>query len=90
MAMQDSDDEARKAWAGRMEAMRQGCEAAVAAIVAEGALRPDLTEIRATDTLWMLLSVRNWEQLTQGSGWSQADYLAAIQDLARRALLADP
>ncbi len=89
MAMQDSDEEARKAWAGRMEALRQGCAAAVAAIAADGALRPQLTQTRATDTLWMLLSVRNWEQLTRDSGWSQADYLAAMQDLARRALLAD-
>ena len=89
MAMQDTDEEARKAWAGRMEALRQGCAAAVAAIAADGALRPELTETRATDMLWMLLSVRNWEQLTSVSGWSQADYLAAMQDLARRTLLAD-
>ncbi|HCQ65988.1 MAG TPA: TetR/AcrR family transcriptional regulator [Rhodobacteraceae bacterium] len=89
MAMQDSDEEARKAWAGRMEALRQGCAAAVAAIVADGALRPELTESRATDTLWMLLSARNWEQLTQEAGWSQADYLAAMQDIARRSLIAD-
>ena len=89
MAMQDSDEEARKAWAGRMEALRQGCAAAVAAIAADGALRSDLTQTRATDTLWMLLSVRNWEQLTRESGWSQADYVAAMQDLARRALIAD-
>lgn len=90
MAMQDSDEEARRAWDNRMQAMRHGCAAAVAALAADSALRPELSESRATDTLWMLLSVRNWENLTQASGWPQADYLAAMQDLARRALLRVP
>lgn len=90
MAMQDSDEEARRAWDNRMQAMRHGCAAAVAALAADRDLRPELSEDRATDTLWMLLSVRNWENLTQASGWSQADYLAAMQDLARRALLRAP
>ena len=87
MAMQDSDPEARRAWDDRMQAMRHGCAAAVRALAEEGSLRPDLDETRATDLLWMLLSVRNWEQLTQEAGWSQEDYLAGLQDLARRALL---
>lgn len=90
MAMQDADEESRRAWDSRMQAMRHGCAAAVAALAADGTLRPELTEDRATDTLWMLLSVRNWELLTQDAGWSQGDYLATVQDLARRALLRDP
>lgn len=89
MAMQDSDPEARRAWDDRMQAMRHGCAAAVRALAADGSLRPDLDETRATDLLWMLLSVRNWEQLTQEAGWSQEAYLAGLQDLARRALLTE-
>lgn len=89
MAMQDSDEEARRAWENRMQAVRHGCAAAVSAIAAEGALRPGLTEDAATDLLWMLVSVRNWEQLRHGAGWSQEAYLAAMKDLAQRALLAD-
>lgn len=89
MAMQDSDEEAGTAWEARMQAVRHGCVAAVAALARDGLLRPGLTEERAADLLWMLLSVRNWEHLTRSAGWSQADYLAAMKDIAARALIAD-
>ncbi|MBF9058210.1 TetR family transcriptional regulator [Rhodobacterales bacterium HKCCSP123] len=88
MAMQDSDPEARAAWADRMAAVRHGCAAAVAALARDGRLRADLTEERATDLLWTLLSVRVWEHLTRDCGWSQAAYLAEITRASRAALLA--
>lgn len=87
MAMQDSDDEARKAWDDRMQAVRHGCAAAVSAIERDGQLRAGLSVEAATDLFWMLVSVRNWEQLTREAGWSQEDYIAAIKDLAGRTLL---
>jgi len=86
MAMQDDDEEAWRAWDDRMQAVRHGCEAAVRALAADGTLRPDLTTDAATDLLWTLLSVRNWEQLTCQAGWSQEDYIERIKDLAVRAL----
>jgi hypothetical protein len=42
--------------------------------------RPD----QATDLLWMLLSVRNWEHLNIVCGWSQAQYLEAMKSMAHR------
>ncbi len=87
MAMQDHDEEARKAWAGRMQAVRHGCEAAVRALENDKDLRPDLSSEEATDLLWMLLSVRNWEHLTRQSGWSQQAYVENMKDLAGKALL---
>ncbi len=87
MAMQHTDPEASRAWADRMDAMRQGCAAAVAMLARDGDLRADLTETRATDLLWSILSVRVWEHLCLDCGWSQADYLAEIQRLAHAALL---
>lgn len=88
IAMQDGDAEARKAWDDRMQAVRHGCEAAVEALRRDGLLRADLGRQRATDLLWTLLSVANWEQLVQGCGWSQGDYVATTKTLARRALIA--
>jgi len=88
MAMQETDDEARRAWADRMQAVRHGCAAAVAAVEAEGRLAPGLSPERATDLLWTLLSVRNWARLTRDCGWSQAAYTAEMKRLARCALLA--
>jgi AcrR family transcriptional regulator len=87
MAMGDSDEEARQAWADRMCAVREGCAAAVAAIKADGRLPDGYTLESATDLLWTLLSVENWEQLTQQCGWSQKDYISRITKLAKTALV---
>ena len=87
-AMRDSDQAAADAWDNRMQAVRHGCEAAVRALAEDGKLRPGLTEDAATDLLWMLLSVENWECLVRDRGWSQAHYETTIKNLARAALLA--
>ena len=89
MAMQETDSEARMAWEGRMLAVREGCEAAVNALAGDHALSPEIDEEKATDLLWALLSVRNWEQLTLECGWSQDDYVDELKRTARKALLAD-
>ena len=89
MAMQETDSEARMAWEGRMLAVREGCEAAVDALARDRALSPEIGEEKATDLLWTLLSVRNWEQLTLECGWPQDDYIGEMKRTARRALLAD-
>ena len=88
MAMAETDEAARAAWDDRMAAMRHGCAAAVQALIRDKALQPGLTEPRATDLLWTLLSVRNWEHLVSDCGWSQADYVAEMQRVARAALVA--
>jgi AcrR family transcriptional regulator len=87
-AMRASDAEAAAAWDHRMQTVRHGCAAAVQALVADGTLRPNLTEERATDLLWTLLSVENWEHLVRDCGWSQTDYESQIERLAEAALLA--
>ncbi|WP_421857714.1 TetR/AcrR family transcriptional regulator [Oricola sp.] len=87
MSMQDSDAEARQAWGNRMQAVRHGCAAAVAALEHDDALVPTLTPETATDLLWTLLSVRNWEQLTRDCGWSQEAYIDVMKALASKALV---
>ena len=89
MAMKDTDAEAAIAWNDRMQAVRHGCEAAVKALAKDGDLTPKLSTRKATDTLWMLLSVRNWEQLTIECGWSQKQYISTIRDLVHQALIAE-
>ncbi|MFW2545224.1 TetR/AcrR family transcriptional regulator [Primorskyibacter sp. 2E107] len=90
MAMADSDAEAREAWTDRMAAMRHGCAAAVAALEEAGLLAEGLEKTEATDLLWTLLSVRNWEQLRHGCGWTQAAYIAGMTRAARRMLMDQP
>lgn len=89
-AMRASDAEAAAAWNDRMQAVRHGCAAAVQALAADKTLRPDLNEAVATDLLWTLLSVENWEQLVRDCGWSQAEYERRMADLAEAALVSRP
>jgi AcrR family transcriptional regulator len=89
LAVYETDDAAREAWDDRMRAVREGCAAAVAALETDGDLAPELSAKDATDLLWGLLSVRNWEQWRFGARWSQKKYLAMVQRLAERALIAE-
>ncbi|WP_417494616.1 TetR/AcrR family transcriptional regulator [Maricaulis sp.] len=88
MAMAATDEAARAAWADRMAAMRHGCDAAIQAIARDRRLRPGLAPVRATDLVWTLLSVRNWEHLVIDCGWAQEDYVSEIKRLARAAVVA--
>lgn len=87
LTMQDKDPAAKEAWSNRMQAVREGCEAAVKALDRDGQLRPDLDREKATDLLWTLLSVHNWEQLTNACGWTQEAYVDAMKSLAHRLLV---
>jgi len=89
MAMGDTDEAAASAWGKRMQDMREGCEAAINALDRDGVLSPDHAPDEATDILWTLLSVRNWEQLTIGCGWSQDRYVETLKSMARRLFVTD-
>ncbi len=87
LAMKDTDVEANIAWTNRMQAVREGCEAAIKALADDGQLTSSMTQTQATDTLWTMLSVRNWEQLTRDCGWSQDQYMDFTRRAAHRVLL---
>lgn len=89
LAMKDTDAEADAAWRDRMQVVRHGCAAAVKALKADGDLREGLSVEKATDLLWTLLSVRNWEHLRSDCGWSQRQYIEVMTSSARRLLTAD-
>lgn len=84
LAMSETDEEAAKAWRARMQDMREGCQAAINALARDGTLTTDFSRDQATDVLWTMLSVRNWEQWTHDCGWSQDDYTKIIKATARR------
>ncbi len=84
LAMRDTDAEAAAAWDKRMQDMREGCEAAILALARDKALSSDYSPTQATDILWTLLSLKNWEQLTVECGWSRRDYMEHMQSMARR------
>ena len=90
MLAQDGDAAAAAAWKDRMDAMRDGCRAVVDALQADGALAPGWSPATATDALWTLLLVPNWENLTIGCGWSHRQYVERMQMMAERLLLVQP
>lgn len=87
LAMMDTDEAAAAAWNKRMQDMREGCEAAVLALAEDGRLDPAYDTQEATDILWTLLSIRNWEQWTRDCGWRQATYVQRLKALARKILV---
>ena len=86
-AMRDTDKEAAAAWEDRMQAVRQGCESAVRAILEDGYLKEGITEITGVDLLWTLLTVENWERLVLECGWSQSDYEQTLKKIAEVSLM---
>jgi AcrR family transcriptional regulator len=84
MAMSENDDAAAQTWRTRMRDMREGGEAAILALKRDGMLSKAYSPEQATDLLWMMLSVRNWEQLNIASGWTQEQYLDGMKSMAHR------
>ena len=84
LAMKDTDAAAATAWDERMQAMREGCEAAINALNNDNMLSAEHSPDQASDILWTMLSVRNWEQLTIDCGWPQEKYIEALKSVARR------
>ena len=87
LALKDTDEAAALAWDDRMQAVRHGCRAAVQALKNDGVLSPDISPQKATDILWAILSVRQWELLTVECGWPQNRYIELTKTMARRMLL---
>jgi len=87
MIMGDTDEAARKAWEGRLKAIRAGCQAAIDALDRDGMLVQGYSTDEATDLLSALLSVRTWEHLTSGCGWPQETYIEKIKLAVRSSLV---
>ena len=88
IAMQDTDAEARQAWADRTDALRHGCRAVARAIEADGQLSAAHDAESATDLLMMLVGVQNWAYLVEQCGWPQPRFVETIIATAKQALLA--
>ncbi len=83
LVMNDTDEAAAATWADRMQDMKEGCEAAIRALDADGMLSKEHSVEEATDLLWTMLSIRNWEHLTIDCGWSQEAYTEKMVSLTR-------
>jgi AcrR family transcriptional regulator len=82
MVAQETDEAAAKAWKDRMEAMRDGCRAAIKALHADGDLKKEWSQKQATDVLWTMLLVPAWENLVMECGWSNQQYVKWMKTIA--------
>ena len=83
----ENDEAAAAAWNDRMLAMREGCRAAIESLHSDGKLAPEWTPKRATDALWTILLVPNWENLTGECGWSTRQYVRWMKTVAKRTFI---
>ena len=63
------------------------CGERVCNIAKDGKLKFDLSEQIATDILWTLLTIENWEKLVIDCAWPQSTYEEKMIELAEIAIL---
>jgi AcrR family transcriptional regulator len=86
-ADRESDPAAAAAWDDRMGAVRASCQIVVQALERDAMLAPGWSVNEATDWLWTMLSISNWEQLTIECGWTQRQYIARMHELTMSMLV---
>jgi AcrR family transcriptional regulator len=89
IAMSQTDEAAAAAWGDRMQAMREGCAAAVQALKRDKQLSRQYKVEEATDILWTLMSFQNWVQFTQQCGWTEEAYGKRLKQIARSILVTE-
>ena len=67
----------------------KGCQRVIEMLDEEGQLATEWSIDNATDALWTMLLVPNWENLTIKCGWSTAQYVDWMTMMARRAFVVD-
>jgi AcrR family transcriptional regulator len=73
-AVRRTDPAADRAWQDRLDARLAGCRHIVARLESEGNLQAGLDASSAADILWTITSLRTWEDLVLGRGWSSQKY----------------
>jgi AcrR family transcriptional regulator len=89
-AVRRTDAAAERAWQDRLNSRLEGCRAIVARLQAEGNLRRGLDPAVAADLLWTITSLRMWEDLVLGRGWSAQQYQQHVTRLLLEALTRQP
>ena len=87
LAAREADKAAAAAWEDRMHAVHTSCRNIIEALDRDGMLDPEWSLKEATDLLWTILSIRNWEHLTIECGWTTEQYVSRTQELSKRALV---
>jgi len=78
MMGKDSDEAAAAAWADIMGCLHGVCEQIIQTLEKENKLAAHWSQKDATDFVWTLMSIQNWEQLTTECEWNQDQYISHV------------
>ncbi len=84
MLAKDTDEAMAAAWNNSMGCLRDVCRTTIEMLDREGRLNTEWTQDEATDMLWTMISIPNWEQLTIECGWSTRQYVQYMKALLKR------
>lgn len=89
MMSKDNDEAAAAAWTDIMGCLHDLCGQIVQALAKEKKLSPKWTQKHATDFIWAMISIQNWEQLTKERGWTNDKYIAYLTQAVTTALISE-
>jgi TetR/AcrR family transcriptional regulator of autoinduction and epiphytic fitness len=70
-----ADRDAAVIWRKNIDERRVGMSRFAEALLATGAVRPELTPDMVTDTLWLAMDVRGYDWLVRERGWTREQYI---------------
>jgi AcrR family transcriptional regulator len=88
-AVRRTDKGAQRSWQGRQSKRLNTCRAIVERLRREGELRPTLTVEEATDLLYVITSLRMWEDFVLVRGWTADVYQDRVTRLLMESLTAN-
>jgi AcrR family transcriptional regulator len=87
-AVRRTDKAAQRSWQGRQARRLETCRTIIERLRREGELRPTLTMEEATDLLYVITSLRMWEDLVRVRGWTADEYQERVTRLLLEGLTA--
>lgn len=84
MLARETDEAAEAAWQDRMADIRRSCQKTIQSLADDGRLADTWRVKTATEVLWAMLSVSNFELLTVDRGWTTKQYVKNMRLAARQ------
>jgi AcrR family transcriptional regulator len=89
-AVRRTDKAAQRSWQGRQTRRLETCRTLIERLRREGELRQTLTIAEAADLLYVVTSIRMWEDLVLVRGWTADEYQERVTRLLLESLTAAP
>lgn len=87
MRTRETDDASAAAWKNNMGCLHEVCQDIINTLDQEDTLTSAWDKKDATEILYTLLSINNWEQLTKESGYTTEQYITKMTTLTKLTLI---